>query len=212
MTHNKTCLGLSRITTLIFAVARGSQRCEHLLRPAIARFDGAGFRYQICCHRSCRDGYPGRLRAGLIFIVPLGDIFDRRRLIVGQFILSVIALVFVATARTEVVLFVTLATMGFLAVVVQVLVAFAATLAATPSERGKAVGMVTSGIVIGILAARFIAGILCRSRRMARGLSDLSYSYGCKVGLLIRVLPRQVTPESPKATSPTCAQSRSVSA
>jgi len=176
MTHNKTCLGLSRITTLIFAVAAGLSVANiYFAQPlldSMAQDLGIKSAAIGLVVTVTQVGYG----LGLIFIVPLGDLFDRRRLIVGQFILSVIALVFVATARTEVVLFVSLATMGFLAVVVQVLVAFAATLA-TPSERGKAVGMVTSGIVIGILAARFIAGI--RSRRMARGLSDLSYSYGC---------------------------------
>jgi predicted MFS family arabinose efflux permease len=48
---------------------------------------------------------------------------------------------------------------GLLAVVVQVLVAFAASLAA-PADRGRAVGLVTSGVVIGILLARTIAGLL----------------------------------------------------
>ena len=96
---------------------------------------------------------------GLIFIVPLGDLIDRRRLILGQGLLSVLALVAVATAETGAILFAGMAAVGLLAVVVQVLVAFAATLA-TPTERGRVVGTVTSGIVIGILAARFAAGIL----------------------------------------------------
>lgn len=132
---------------------------------------------------------------GLIFIVPLGDLVDRRRLIVGQGILSVIALVAVATARTEAILFASMAATGLLAVVVQVLVAFAATLA-TPEERGKAVGMVTSGVVIGILAARFVAGLLAdlggwRTVYMTSAVSTLTL-----VALLACVLPRRNSPES----------------
>jgi predicted MFS family arabinose efflux permease len=46
-----------------------------------------------------------------------------------------------------------------LAVVVQVLVAYTATLA-TPSQRGQAVGTLTSGIVMGILLARFTSGLI----------------------------------------------------
>lgn len=132
---------------------------------------------------------------GLIFIVPLGDLIDRRRLLIIQGILSVIALLAVATARTEAILFASMAAMGFLAVVVQVLVAFAATLA-TPSERGKAVGMVTSGVVIGILGARFVSGVLAdlggwRSVYLTSAILTL-----VMVGLLLRVLPRQLPPVS----------------
>lgn len=96
---------------------------------------------------------------GLIFIVPLGDLVDRRRLIVGQAVLSALALVVVGLAPTGSVLLAGMIAVGLLAVVVQVLVAFAATLAA-PGERGHVVGVVTSGVVIGILLARFVSGVL----------------------------------------------------
>jgi predicted MFS family arabinose efflux permease len=96
---------------------------------------------------------------GLILIVPLGDLRDRRRLIVGQTVLSAIALVVVGTATHAAVLLAGMALVGVLAVVVQVLVAFAATLA-TPDGRGRAIGTVTSGVVAGILLARFASGAL----------------------------------------------------
>ena len=96
---------------------------------------------------------------GLLLLVPLGDLLNQRRLIIGQMLLSMIALVIVGTAPTSTVLFVGMALVGLLAVVTQTLVAFAATMAA-PAERGRVVGMVTSGIVIGILLARSIAGIV----------------------------------------------------
>jgi predicted MFS family arabinose efflux permease len=96
---------------------------------------------------------------GLLFIVPLGDLVDRRKLAVAQTFLSAVALVVVGTAHRAGVLFGAMIVLGLLAVVVQVLVAFTATLA-TPSKRGRAVGIVTSGIVIGILSARFISGVI----------------------------------------------------
>lgn len=96
---------------------------------------------------------------GLLLLVPLGDLLNQRRLIIGQMLLSIIALVIVGTASTSTVLFAGMALVGLLAVVTQTLVAFAATMAA-PAERGRVVGIVTSGIVIGILLARSIAGIL----------------------------------------------------
>ncbi|SIR22238.1 Predicted arabinose efflux permease, MFS family [Paenibacillus macquariensis] len=96
---------------------------------------------------------------GLLLLVPLGDLLNQRRLIIGQMLLSIIALVIVGTASSSMALFAGMGLVGLLAVVTQTLVAFAATMA-VPAERGRVVGMVTSGIVIGILLARTISGIL----------------------------------------------------
>ncbi|WP_050402113.1 MFS transporter [Bradyrhizobium embrapense] len=96
---------------------------------------------------------------GLLLIVPLGDLWDRRKLIVGQTVLSALALTIVGTAPNAAVLLIGMVLVGLLAVVIQVLVAYAATLAA-PAERGRTIGAVTSGVVSGILLARFAAGAL----------------------------------------------------
>ncbi len=96
---------------------------------------------------------------GLLLLVPLGDLLNQRRLIIGQMLLSTTALVIVGTASYSIVLFTGMALVGLLAVVTQTLVAFAATIA-SPAERGRVVGIVTSGIVIGILLARTFAGLL----------------------------------------------------
>jgi len=96
---------------------------------------------------------------GLLLLVPLGDLLNQRRLIIGQMLLSTTALVIVGTASYSIILFTGMALVGLLAVVTQTLVAFAATIA-SPAERGRVVGIVTSGIVIGILLARTFAGLL----------------------------------------------------
>ncbi|MED4889599.1 MFS transporter [Lysinibacillus sp. FSL R7-0073] len=96
---------------------------------------------------------------GLLLLVPLGDLLNQRRLIIGQMLLSTTALVIVGTASYSIVLFTGMALVGLLAVVTQTLVAFAATIA-SPTERGRVVGIITSGIVIGILLARTFAGLL----------------------------------------------------
>jgi predicted MFS family arabinose efflux permease len=116
----------------------------------------------------------------------------RRTLIVGQTFLSAIALIVVGTAHHPAVLFGGMIAVGLLAVVVQVLVAFTATLAA-PSERGRSVGLVTSGIVIGILAARFVSGVIAdlggwRSVYLTSAALMLVMSV-----LLVRLLPRNTT-------------------
>ncbi|MFK9080999.1 MFS transporter [Pseudomonas neuropathica] len=96
---------------------------------------------------------------GLLFIVPLGDLVNRKRLMLTQVLLSAVALAAVGAAQQWLALLGAMIVMGLLAVVVQVLVAYAAVLA-TPSQRGQAVGTVTSGIVLGILLARFTSGLI----------------------------------------------------
>ncbi|MFJ7730141.1 MFS transporter [Neobacillus sp. NPDC097160] len=96
---------------------------------------------------------------GLLLLVPLGDLFIQRRLIIGQMFMLVVALIVVGIAPTSIVFFIGVAIVGLLATVTQTLVAYASTLA-VPTERGRIVGFVTSGVVIGILLARTFAGIM----------------------------------------------------
>ncbi|MEU2793293.1 MFS transporter [Streptomyces sp. NPDC007100] len=96
---------------------------------------------------------------GLFFLVPLGDVADRRRLVVAQLLLLVAALVAVAAAHSAAILLAGMAATGLLAVVTQTLVAFAASLAPA-DRRGRVVGLVTSGVVIGILLARTASGLM----------------------------------------------------
>jgi predicted MFS family arabinose efflux permease len=96
---------------------------------------------------------------GLLLLVPLGDLLNRRRLIVVQSLLSVLALLTVAVAPNGTILLAGMGAVGLLAVVTQVLVAYAAALA-RPEERGSVIGTVTSGIIIGILLARTVSGTL----------------------------------------------------
>ncbi|WP_040456400.1 MFS transporter [Kribbella catacumbae] len=126
---------------------------------------------------------------GLFFLVPLGDLIDRRRLIRLQFLLLAAALLLVGIASHAAMLLIGLAAVGLLAVVTQSLVAFAASLSA-PAERGRAVGTVTSGIVIGILLARTTSGLL----------TDLAgwrsvYLISCGLSLLIALTLFRTAPQ-----------------
>ncbi|MEV5514262.1 MFS transporter [Streptomyces flaveolus] len=126
---------------------------------------------------------------GLFLLVPLGDVADRRRLIVAQLLLLVAALAVVATARTAAILLAGMAAVGLLAVVTQTLVAFAASLA-PPAERGRVVGLVTGGVVIGILLARTASGLLADMAGW-RSVYLASASLTALLALVLhRVLPR----------------------
>ncbi|OBU12258.1 MFS transporter [Morganella psychrotolerans] len=97
--------------------------------------------------------------AGLMFIVPLGDKFERRNLIVTLTLLSAIGLLISALSQTLWQLLLGTALAGMFSVVAQVLIPLAATLA-KPQHRGKAVGIIMSGLLLGILLARTVAGVL----------------------------------------------------
>jgi predicted MFS family arabinose efflux permease len=127
---------------------------------------------------------------GLILLVPLGDLIDRRSLIIGQSLLSALALISVGFSSTATMLLGSMAALGLLAVVTQTLVAYAASLA-RPAERGQVVGVVTSGIVLGILLARTAAGLLTdlsgwRTVYLVSAALTLVIA-----GLLYKALPRQ---------------------
>ena len=96
---------------------------------------------------------------GLVLIVPLGDVVQPRRLVAGQSLLSAGALAVAAAAPSFAVLLGAMAVVGALAVVIQVLVALAVALA-PDGERGRAIGVVTGGVVAGLVAARTAAGLV----------------------------------------------------
>lgn len=97
--------------------------------------------------------------AGLVFLLPLGDLVERRRLVVGLSALTVLGLVGMAVSPAIGALYVAVAVVGSTSVVAQILVAFAASLAGD-TERGRVVGTIMSGLLIGILLARTVAGYL----------------------------------------------------
>ncbi|MET0551250.1 MAG: MFS transporter [Xanthomonas sp.] len=97
--------------------------------------------------------------AGLLFLVPLGDRFERRSLIVGLYALSAVGLLVSAMAHSFALLLLGTLITGLSSVAAQILVPFAATLAA-PHERGRVIGTVMSGLLLGILLARTASGLL----------------------------------------------------
>ncbi|MBW4720247.1 MFS transporter [Saccharothrix sp. SC076] len=96
---------------------------------------------------------------GLVVLVPLGDVLDRRRLIAAHLALTAVGAAVTATAGGGTQAFAGLAVAGLFAVVVQTAVAYAASRSA-PAERGGNIGVVTSGVVVGILGARVVSGAL----------------------------------------------------
>lgn len=96
---------------------------------------------------------------GMLFFVPLGDRYERRSLISTLLIAESIALAFVASAGNVVSLSLACFCVGAGAATVHVIVPLAAHLA-PPKERGRVVGTVLSGLLVGVLLARTFSGVI----------------------------------------------------
>lgn len=97
--------------------------------------------------------------AGLLLIIPLGDMFKRKRIILIDFIFIIISLLIFAYSKSLTVMITASFFIGLTSVVPQIFVPIAAQLS-SPEEKGKNVGIVMSGLLIGILASRVFSGVL----------------------------------------------------
>lgn len=124
---------------------------------------------------------------GLLLLVPLGDLVERRRLAVVLSALTAVFLLVTATATSGAQLLVGTALTGLASVGAQVVVPFAATLAA-PEERGRTVGTVMTGLLLGILLARTAAGLLAD----AGGWRTVYWVNACLMALMAVLLHRKL--------------------
>lgn len=155
----KTTQGLSPALILLMSVATGlavagNYYAQPLLDTIARAFDlsasSAGF-----IVTAAQLGYA----AGLLFLVPLGDMFERRMLIVSMTLLAAGGMLITASSQSLTMMIIGTALTGLFSVVAQILVPLAATLA-SPEKRGKVVGTIMSGLLLGILLARTVAGLL----------------------------------------------------
>ena len=129
--------------------------------------------------------------AGMLFIIPLGDSHERRTLMVATAALSTGALFGVAFAPSLAVLLVASFALGMTTAVPQLAVPYAAGLV-PESERGRSVGRVMSGLLVGILLSRTASGLI-GERLGWRATYLLAGAMMAAFTLLLRLrLPRQL--------------------
>ncbi|KOR75948.1 MFS transporter [Paenibacillus solani] len=96
---------------------------------------------------------------GLLFIVPLGDIVDNRRLVVASLLLTGVALAITSVSKQAAPFLAASFVIGIGSVAAQVLVPFASYLA-SDSSRGRVVGNVMSGLLLGIMLSRPLSSLV----------------------------------------------------
>jgi predicted MFS family arabinose efflux permease len=151
--------GLSRGTVWVLAVASGLTVAnlyynQPLLREMGRSVGTSGGRAGLFSALA-QVGYA----LGLLLFVPLGDIRERRGLILALLAAVTVALVAVAVAPGAIWLAAASLALGATTVTPQVIVPLAAGLA-PPGERGRVVGTVMSGLLIGILLSRTVSGFV----------------------------------------------------
>ena len=155
----KTTQGLSPSLILLMSIATGlavaSNYYAQPLLDTIARNFSLSASTAGFIVTAAQLGYA----AGLLFLVPLGDMFERRMLIVSMTLLAAGGMLITASSQSLGMLILGTALTGLFSVVAQILVPLATTLA-TPDKRGKVVGTIMSGLLLGILLARTVAGLL----------------------------------------------------
>jgi predicted MFS family arabinose efflux permease len=153
--------GMSRGLVILFAVATGQAvASNYLAQPlldAIRREFGVSTGLAGLTVTVAQLGYA----AGLVLLLPLGDLFERRRLITALAAINVVVLAAAGLAPTMGLFLAAAAFVGFTSVMAQILVPFAASLS-PEAERGRVVGVVMSGLLLGILLARTASGLIAQ--------------------------------------------------
>lgn len=95
---------------------------------------------------------------GMFFLIPLGDMINRKRLIINLLISLMAALVLMVVSKGVVLVWILSLLIGICSAPAQIILPMAASL--DKVNRGKTVGIVFSGILVGILGSRVISGLI----------------------------------------------------
>jgi len=125
---------------------------------------------------------------GLLFLVPAADITRRRTLFTVLLSIDTVAVGASAAAPSLAVLGALALILGLTSVVIQMLVPFAATLAA-PEERTWAIGTVLSGLLTGILLSRTFAGVVAQLAGWRGVYAIAAVGMAVTTVILYRLLP-----------------------
>jgi predicted MFS family arabinose efflux permease len=183
--------GISRRLVLLLAVACGAAAANLYYAQPLLNTLGHAFKVS--------DASAGLLITvtqigyviGLALLVPVGDLRERRGLISGTLVVTAAALALAAAAPGIVVFGAAIAVVGVTSVVAQVIVPMSSSLSAE-HERGRVVGTVMSGLLIGILLARTVSGLIAAALGWR-----IVFVFGAVAMLVLAATVRRALPKVP---------------
>jgi len=156
--NNAKVIEMSQSLILLFAIASGASVANVYYAQPLLDILARDFNISHAAIGGVVTATQIGCALALIFLVPLGDLVNRRRLMAIQLLALVSALLVVAFAHSVVVLLAGMLAVGLLGTAMtQGLIAYAAS-AAAPHEQGHVVGTAQSGVFIGLLLARVFSG------------------------------------------------------
>lgn len=96
---------------------------------------------------------------GLLFIIPLGDKISNMKIIKVDFLILILSLIAAALSKSLILLIISSFLIGFTSTLPQLFVPMVAHLS-NDDGRGRAIGIVMSGLLIGILGSRVLSGLV----------------------------------------------------
>lgn len=188
---------MTGILTLVFAVTCGGVVANlYYAQPLLARI-AADFHVSTAhaglLVTAAQVGYA----SGLAFLVPLGDTLNRRRLTIWLCVLTALSLLVAAWSPSFQLLGIASVLVGLSSCAVQVLVPFAASLAPN-ATRGRVVGTVMSGLLLGILLARTVSGFIAG----AAGWRAVYVFAFCAMMVLIALLAKMLPADTERPHTP----------
>ncbi|TQI80425.1 putative MFS family arabinose efflux permease [Serratia fonticola] len=125
---------------------------------------------------------------GLLLVVPLGDLFENRRLAISVMLIGAIGLFISAVVNSTTLFLMASLMVGLGSVTVQILVPYAAHLA-PEAARGKVIGNIMSGLMLGIMLARPVASIITYF-----SMWRVVFMASCVIMLILAVVLRNALP------------------
>lgn len=155
---DKAFSSMPRVVILLFAIASGASVANVYYAQPLLDILASDFNVSHAAIGGVVTATQIGCALALVFLVPLGDLVNRRRLMAIQLMALISALLMVAFAHSTIVLLTGMLAVGLLGTAMtQGLIAYAAS-AAAPHEQGHVVGTAQSGVFIGLLLARVFSG------------------------------------------------------
>lgn len=150
---------LNKLLVLVMAVTAGVTVANlYYIQPLLAEIAAAFHVTQVSVGSAAmltQIGYA----TGMLFLLPLADIREKKGLILIMLLCSACALILMYFSMNMTFIFTASFAIGFTSVVPQLIVPLAAQLS-EPEQRGKIIGTVMSGLLVGILLSRTFGGLV----------------------------------------------------